>query len=54
MDIVLNLFLTGCVIFGLVIFLFGLSNWKKDIIWKVACIAGLMILVIIYLLTPFG
>ena len=47
----LEAFLYAAGLFGICLVLFGLDKWEDDKMWV---IAGLVILAIIFLLTPFG
>ncbi len=47
----LETFLYAAGLFGIGLVLFGIDKWKEDKIWV---IAGLVILAILFVLTPFG
>ena len=50
----LNEFLVLATLAGLVLFLIGLDKWNEDFGWRVACGGGLLIMVLIFVLTPYG
>ena len=50
----LEAFLVLCVLVGLTLILVGGDKWEEGSGWRVGVIAGVVLLVVIFLLTPFG